>query len=153
ADLSVGRTKRSAMTRITMMLGVVLAVATSGSAETRVDKTGARRRVREKIGNAAVDCGTFPGQPYRTARALPSASLRQASQCMTSAWKEHKAFFFVVDGSAIDSWVATGLMGTDKGVVKVFWYDSAPCGSVQCDEAFETFSCPAPEASGTIDPL
>jgi hypothetical protein len=141
------------MTRASITLVLLLAAATYGSAQTRVDKTGARRRILEKIGKAAVDCGTFPGQPYRTARPLPSADLTQVSQCMATAWKEHKSFFYAVDGSAIDSWVATGLVGTEKGAIKVFWYDSAPCGSVRCDESFETFACPAPGASGVVDPL
>jgi hypothetical protein len=75
------------------------------------------------------------------------------SQCITAAWKGHKAFFYAVDGSAMDSWVATGLMGTETGAIKVFWYDSAPCGSVQCDEAFDVFACPTPGTSGAMDPL
>jgi hypothetical protein len=75
------------------------------------------------------------------------------SQCITAAWKDHKPFFFAVDGSAIDSWVATGLMGTNKGAIKVFWYDSAPCGNVHCAEAFDADGCSMAETSDTIDPL
>src|SRR5262249_52863811 len=119
----LGGPQRTPMTLASITTALLLTTAASAFAQTRIDKTGARRRVVEQIGRTVVDCGTFPGQPYLKARALPSGPLKQVSQCMTSAWRERKPFFFAVDGSAIDSWVATGLMGTSKGAIKVFWYD------------------------------
>ncbi len=127
-------------------------LATSSRAQ-YFDKVGGKRRVLGAVGKDAVDCGTFPGRPYHSARSLTAQQEQSVSLCATSARNEKRAWFFAVEGSAIDSCVATGLMGRRDGRVQVFWYDSAPCGGPHSGESFETYDCVAPQGDAVLRPL
>jgi hypothetical protein len=133
-------------------LGLVVLVGTPSPAQ-YFDKVGGKRRVLGAVGKDAVDCGTFPGHPYRSARSLTTQQEREVSACATSARDEKRAWFYAVEGSAIDSWVATGLMSRRDGRVQVFWYDSAPCGGPHCGESFETYDCVASGSAAVVRPL
>lgn len=132
------------------------------SARPRTSEKGPRARVLKRIGRAAVDCGTFPGIPVFTHRELPLGAAPQVSQCMTDARKEHKAFFFTVEVETVHQWMATGLMGTDKGLIEVFWFDltcpellnltRAPKGGLKCEDSFHWYPCPIVSTSEMIDP-
>jgi hypothetical protein len=142
------------MTRPSAALSVALVLGlTIPSAAQYFDKVGGKRRVLAAVGKEAVDCGTFAGDPYSSARSLTSQQERAVSACATKALNEHRAWYFAVEASAVDSWVATGLMGGRDGGVQVFWYDSAPCGGPQCGESFKAYDCAAPWTNGVIRPL
>jgi hypothetical protein len=134
------------------VLALMICMPVVAAAGTRVDRAGAKRRALKILGPAAVDCGTFAGQPYRTARKLSSSDKRAVAECITRAWKGRKPFVFAVEGAAIDSWVATGLLGTKEGKVKAYWYDSAPCGNDACAESFELFDCVVTPGADRLDP-
>jgi hypothetical protein len=82
---------------------------------------------------------------------------------MTDAVREGKAFLFTVEMETVNQWMATGLMGTDKGAIEVFWYNRtcphyillnrrARTRRVECDESFETYPCSAVSTSDALDP-
>ena len=141
-------------------VGVFLMVSAVASSRPRRSEKGPHPRVLKMIGQAAVDCGTFPGAPLFTHRELPIGAARQVSQCMTDALREHKAFLFTVEMETVNQWMATGLMGTDKGVIEVFWYDltcpdahmRALKRGLKCDESFERYACSTVSTSEMIDP-
>ena len=137
---------------IALSVALVLGITVPSAAQSP-DKVGARRRVLDAVGKDAVDCGTFAGDPFGSARSLTSEQEYAVSACATKALDEHRAWFFAVEGSAVDSWVATGLMGRRGGGVQVFWYDSAPCGGPLCGESFKAYECVSPWVNGVIRPL
>jgi hypothetical protein len=114
---------------------------------------GAEYYILKQTGPAVIRCGTFVGSPYRRQRKLGERELRTIEDCMTKARDEGRAFFFLVGGTEVDSWAATGLLGTTKGDISVFWYDDDPCGGRGCTEAFELYSCVPPAPGERIDPL
>src|SRR5262245_12885974 len=97
-----------------LTVALVVALATPSHAQ-YLEKLGVKRRVLGGLGKDAVDCGTFPGSPYDSARSLTAQQEEVVSGCATSARKGKRAWFFAVEGSAIDSYVATGLMGRSDG--------------------------------------
>ena len=135
-----------------VVLALMTCLTAFAAADTRVDRAGAKRNVVKLLGPTVVECGTFAGQPYRTARKLSPSDNRAVRECITMAWKARKPFVFAVEGSAIDSWVATGLLGTKEGNVKAYWYDSAPCGNDACSESFEVFDCVVASGAEHLDP-
>jgi hypothetical protein len=114
--------------------------------------SGAEPHLLRVAGAGARDCGRFGGSPYGTNRLVRVEARHQIAHCITEAWRARRPFFFAVEGSAVDSWVATGLIGTRDGRVQVFWYDSRPCGGPGCSESFETFSCDPPSIEAPLDP-
>ena len=141
------------MKRSTAVVTALLAGLAIEAPAQYFDKVGGKRRVLRAIGKDAVECGVFPGNPYESGRKLTRQQETAVSQCATSARNAKRAWFFAVEGSAIDSWVATGLLGRRDGRVQVFWYDSAPCGGPHCGESFETYHCSPPAANTAIRPL
>ena len=131
----------------------VLTIAIHAAAAEPVGKAGTHKRVVAAIGSEARSCGVFPGHPYHDARSLTKDQSELVSRCADAARQAAQPWFFFVEGSAIDSWVATGLMGNRKGEVKVFWYDSAPCGGSHCGESFEVYRCPVLGQGEPVDPL
>ncbi len=115
-------------------------------------KRGFENLVLEKTGAGAVRCGVVKGSPYGTARQVGPTDLRKVAECATAAWRSGRPFFFAVEGSAVDSWVATGLLRTKGGPIMLFWYDSAPCGNDSCREEFTVYKCPQPAKDGSVDP-
>jgi len=147
------------MGRFSLALGVLLIVPPWATARPRGDEKGPRPRVLKRIGKVAVDCGTYPGAPFFTQREVPAAVAGQVSQCMTDARREHKAFLFTVEMETFSQWMATGLMGTEKGVIEVFWYDlRCPDYSLtrgpkpKCEESFKWYACPVVSTPEMIDP-
>src|SRR5262245_46990873 len=102
-------------------------------------KRGFESFVLERTGAAAVSCGGFEGSPYGSERKVAEPTLKKISDVATAAWKSGRPFFFAVEGSAVDSWVATGLFRAKGGPIMVFWYDSARCGNASCKEAFSAY--------------
>lgn len=107
--------------------------------------------VLKRIGTTATICGRFRYQFIRGNKPTP-AELRGLETCITDAWRAQRAFFFSIEGSGIDSYVANGLMGDGAGQIRRFWYDSAPCGRPGCAERFLVWDCAAPPPETLLDP-
>jgi hypothetical protein len=102
------------------------------------------------MGPGAVDCGTFSTihngmalPPRRSSKATTKVeSMRESLACAAQALKDHKGFKIVQRGPAIDSEIASGVLGNADGVTFWFYSDSAPCGGPGCAGSFETKPCP-----------
>jgi hypothetical protein len=100
-------------------------------------------------GPGAVDCGTFSTihtgmalPPRRSSKATTKVeSMRESLACAAQALKDHKGFRIVQRGPAMDSEVASGVLGNADGVTSWFDSDSAPCGGPGCARSFETRPC------------
>ena len=143
------------MLKVSAVGAIIAALALSET--TQVEQSAPTKRgfesfVLEKAGAAAVRCGTFKGAPYGTGRRAEPSEIRKIAACATAAWQSGRPFFFAVEGSAVDSWTATGLLRAKGGPIMVFWYDSAPCGNDSCKEEFSVYPCPQPPKAGTVDP-
>jgi hypothetical protein len=114
--------------------------------------SGAEPHLLRIAGPDARNCGRFGGSPYGSRRRVKPEARQGIAQCITEAWRVRSPLFFAVEGSAVDSWVVTGLIGTRDGRVQVFWYDSRPCGGPGCVESFETYTCDQPASTGDLDP-
>ena len=91
-------------------------------------------------GQSPTNCGVFRYQltlPHK----LNAEQAQQVSACINEAYSKREPFVFSLEGPGIDSYLATGLLGTTGGLVRRFWYDSAPCGGPQCGESFKTVPC------------
>jgi hypothetical protein len=108
-------------------------------------------RVLKEIGTPAVYCGRFKAElPMKT---NPNTEQTRAlRRCLTDAYRQHKAFYFVREGSVIDSYTADGLMGDSRGRIRQYLYDSAPCGGPGCAPIFKSHSCPAVSEGASVDP-
>jgi hypothetical protein len=74
--------------------------------------------LRRKAGAGAVDCGYVAVRRDRSA----------ADMCSVEAFQGRKAFFVRYDVQGIDSRVSEGVVGTAKGEVYQYNYDSDPSG-------------------------
>jgi hypothetical protein len=115
-------------------------------------QSGAEPHILQVLGPDAQSCGRFQGDPYLSGRGVRGSIKERVAECISGAARAKRGFFFSVEGSAVDSWVATGLIGATDGTLKVFWYDSAPCGGPGCPESFMTYDCPKYSASHDINP-
>ena len=98
-----------------------------------------------------TDCGSF--QVYwGTLYQLHPAARASLTQCISTARREHRPFYFVLEGPSIDSHFATGLIGDPAGSIRRFWYDSAPCGGPGCPERFTITGCVVPPTEDALDP-
>jgi hypothetical protein len=67
--------------------------------------------------------------------------MRESLECAAQARKDHKGFTIVQRGPAVDSEMASGVLGNADGVTLWFESDSAPCGGPSCAGHFETRPC------------
>jgi hypothetical protein len=108
--------------------------------------------VTTHLGGSVTACARFRYQFIRGS--TPTALELEALQtCMASAFEGDRVFYFSIEGTAVDSYVATGLMRTRSGQLQRFWYDSAPCGGPGCPERFQFAACQAPGDLARIDPF
>jgi hypothetical protein len=146
--------------RLTMLLPVwailralpATAALQEGTAP-RPDRVG--KLVQEHLGDGATVCGRFKYLFIRGSKPTraETASLRS---CMADAYAQGRSFFFSIEGSGVDSYVATGLMRAGSRRLERFWYDSAPCGTPMdpaCPERFRVAACPEPARPDLIDPF
>jgi len=111
---------------------------------------GVQHHVQRLAGDGALNCGTIPAQPLE-----PDPQLVQViAECMSGAYRLHQPFFFLREQRSIDSFVVTGIVGTDQGQLFQVWYDSAPCGGPGCRERFEATACsPSQVERQALDPF
>jgi hypothetical protein len=101
------------------------------------------------LGPDAVVCGRFKYQFLRGSKPSP-AEIRLLQTCMATAFQEKRTFYFSIEGSGVDSYVASGLMRSRSGELERFWYDSGDPGGPQI---FRVGPCPTPPDVEHIDPF
>jgi hypothetical protein len=107
--------------------------------------------VVRQLGDSATACARFKYQFIRGSK-LTKHEVASLQSCMAKAYDAGESFYFSIEGSGVDSYVATGLMRAGSGNIQRFWYDSAPCGGRGCPERFHFATCASPSKPGRIDP-
>lgn len=85
-------------------------------------------------GDAAIDCGTAVSDEQRVG----------LDQCALDAFEAGEAFFARYEAMGTDSKVTRAVAMNTAGVVKLFLWDSSPCGGGSCDPATDVQTCEAP---------
>ncbi|MCC6988224.1 MAG: hypothetical protein IT181_04460 [Acidobacteria bacterium] len=95
-------------------------------------------RVQAITGGAPVDCGRFfPSPPVH----VTADQLEGAVQCGRDAASQRSSFWLLVGGRGLDAWIAQGLLAGPDGVIRRFYYDSAPSGGPGSTPSFELARC------------
>ena len=122
--------------------GVAVAVATVALLGCSTHKRSLAFHLDRAAGEPATDCGTFRFgmfQPHE----LTSAQAAQAAECVARTRSRREPFRVVLEGPGIDSHLAAGVLAGRDGVVRLFNYDSAPCGGPRCRERISLGPCSA----------
>lgn len=86
-------------------------------------------------GDGAIDCGTADAAHDRTG----------VDQCAGDAFEAGEAFFARYERTGTDSKLLQAVAMNSVGVVKVFLWDSSPCGGGDsCDPATDVQTCEEP---------
>ena len=125
-----------------LIRGVAVAVAIVALPGCSTHRTGLAFHVDRAAGEPATDCGTFRFGMFEP-HELTSAQAAQAAECVARARSGREPFKVVLEGPGIDSHLATGVLAGRDGVVRLFNYDSAPCGGPRCRERFSLEPCSA----------
>src|SRR3954452_4919491 len=100
------------------------------------------RRLTQRTGPDAIDCGTFGPRGRDPASASRVARLEHALACVHSASvRRHPAYLFI-QRQGIDSWIADGLFTKADGVIWAFGYETDPF-AIRSPE-LRSWRCPAP---------
>ena len=96
-------------------------------------------------GEAARDCGTASTVEERATVEL----------CVADAFEAEQAFMARYSSKGSDSELVTAVASNSVGVVKLFQWDSAPCGGPGCPPVTDVQSCDGPSlrAATSEDPL
>ncbi len=128
------------MTRAAWLLCVVGLLACGCSSDCDLDDD-----VRLFAGDAAVDCGTADATHDR----------RDIDQCLLDAFDAGTAFIARYRQQGEDSKLETALAMNTEGKVKIFRWDSSPCGDgSSCSPVTDVQSCEGPTvaAQSSDDP-
>jgi hypothetical protein len=85
-------------------------------------------RVTQRTGPNPRSCGSWFAVPAQERSTLPHR-LNASIACGRQAVADGAAFWFVVGGHGLDSWVAEGLLAPAHGPMERYSYDSDPGGS------------------------
>jgi hypothetical protein len=85
-------------------------------------------------GEAARDCGSAESSEQRAA----------VDACVADAFEGKHGFIARYPRQGEDSKLITAVASNSAGVVKLFQWDSAPCGGSSCDPVTDVQSCEAP---------
>ena len=109
------------------MLAPILA-GTSGHQAPRVEpEADVFARVQRLSGPAPIECGRHVGQHlWRAEPGYLLGDLKSSLDCAWAAAGARRPFWLLVRERGIDSWVATGLVAGDDGVIYSFQYDTYP---------------------------
>jgi hypothetical protein len=88
-------------------------------------------------GDGAIDCGTADATHDRAA----------VDQCATEAFGAGKAFIARYAAQGTDSKLITAVASNTAGKLKIFRWDSAPCGGSSCSPVTDVQSCEGPSVS------
>lgn len=90
--------------------------------------------LRQFAGNSARDCGTVTVADERT----------DTDACVVAAFEAGEPFIARYERMGIDSKVVTAVASNTDGKIKVFQWDSAPCGGPGCDPVTDVQNCNEP---------
>ena len=90
--------------------------------------------LRQFAGNAARDCGTVTVTDERTS----------TDACVVEAFEAGEPFIARYERMGVDSEVVTAVASNSEGRIKVFQWDSAPCGGPGCDAVTDVRNCNEP---------
>jgi hypothetical protein len=90
--------------------------------------------VRQFAGDSARDCGTIGALGDRA----------DVDACVAEAFDAGEAFIARFERMGVDSRVVTAVASNTAGTVKLFQWDSAPCGGPGCDPVTDVQSCEGP---------
>lgn len=85
-------------------------------------------------GDGARDCGVVE----------PADDRSQVDACVAEAFEAGVAFIARYERQGTDSKVITAVASNTEGTVKLFLWDSAPCGGPGCDPVTDVQSCEGP---------
>jgi hypothetical protein len=85
-------------------------------------------------GESAHDCGTADGSEARA----------KVDACVAAAFEGKQSFIARYPRQGEDSKLVTAVASNTAGVVKLFQWDSAPCGGPSCDPVTDVQSCEKP---------
>jgi hypothetical protein len=107
-----------------------------------------RQYVLRFTGSEPLECGRhLLVQRERQWVAADEAALQKSVACGVTAASANRAFWTFKQDQGIDSWVASGILGTGDGTVYRFTYDSAPCGGPGCPSRISFERCDTPIAA------
>jgi hypothetical protein len=107
-----------------------------------------RQSVHRFAGSEPLECGRhLLIQQERRWVAADEAALQKSVECGVSAASAKRAFWTFKQDQGIDSWVASGILGTSDGIIYRYTYDSAPCGGPGCPSRISFERCDNPVAA------
>lgn len=101
--------------------------------------------LRSFAGDSARDCGSVGLDDDRA----------EVDGCVAEAFDAGEAFIARYEQHGVDSKVVRAVAANSDGQVKLFQWDSAPCGGTGCDAVTDVQSCEGPALSEETsdDPL
>jgi hypothetical protein len=107
-----------------------------------------RHYVQRFTGPEPLECGRhLLSQRERQWVAADETALQKSVECGVIAASARRAFWSFKQDQGIDSWVASGILGTAEGIIYRFTYDSAPCGGPGCPSRISFERCDKPTAA------
>jgi hypothetical protein len=88
-------------------------------------------------GDGARDCGVVE----------PADDRAKVDACVVEAFEAGQAFTARYQRQGTDSDIVVALASNSGGTIKLFLWDSAPCGGPGCDPVTDVQSCEGPELS------
>jgi hypothetical protein len=85
-------------------------------------------------GESAIDCGTADASKDRA----------EVDQCAVDAFEAKQAFFARYERDGEDSKLQQAVAMNSASAVKIFRWDSSPCGGGSCNPATDVQSCEEP---------
>jgi hypothetical protein len=121
------------------------------TAEQRPDPVADMRQYVERFtGSEPLECGRhLLVQVDRRWVEADEAALRKSVECGLAAASDRRAFWTFKQVQGIDSWIASGILGTREGVMYRFDYDGAPCGGPDCPSRIGFQRCDKPAAASS----
>ena len=100
------------------------------------------RRLAQRTGPDAIDCGTFEPRRRDPEPASRVARLEHSLACLHSESVRRHPAYLAIQRQGIDSWIANGLFTKTDGAIWAFGYETDPFG-VRSPE-MRSWQCPAP---------
>jgi len=120
------------MTSSSWLLPLVLALCWSCTSKCELNDD-----VRLFAGDTARDCGTAGATEDRS----------KVDGCVADAFTDGAPFIARYERMGVDSKVVIAVAANTEGRVKLFQWDSAPCGGTGCDPVTDVQSCEGPALS------
>lgn len=117
------------MTRLLGLLGLLSLALLGCSNDCELDDD-----MRLFAGDGALDCGTADESHPRS----------DVDACVTGAFEDGQAFIARYEQQGEDSRLMTALAMNTAGKVKVFRWDSSPCGGGSCSPVTDVQACEEP---------